>query len=88
MKPGADGRKRGMSKKQTRVRRVNARWAIWTAIAVIVLAGALIAASVISASHSTKVPPTTVASALSWCGGPECGQANAPVTIEIYSDFQ
>jgi len=77
-----------MSKKRTRVRRVNARWAIEVAIAVIVLAGVLVAVSVTSASHSVQVAPTTVASALGWCSSPECGQANAPVTIEIYSDFQ
>ncbi len=36
------------------------------------------------ASSAAPVP----ASALSECGGPACGQADAPVTIEIYSDFQ
>jgi hypothetical protein len=77
-----------MSKRRTRARPVNARWAVGIAVAVIVLAGVWIAISAATASHSAQAPPTTDASALSQCGGPECGQANAPVTIEIYSDFQ
>jgi hypothetical protein len=53
------------------------------------MAGALIAASLTSArSSSTLASGTVIPSALGQCGGLTCGQANAPVTIEIYSDFQ
>jgi hypothetical protein len=61
---------------------------IGIAIVVVVLVGVLVVASVTSASRAAQVSATPVASALGQCGSPECGQANAPVTIEIYSDFQ
>jgi hypothetical protein len=74
-----------MKRKRTRVRRLNARWILGGAAAALVLAGGLIVASLTPAKPAF-VPMTS--SALSSCGGPECGQPNAPVTIEIYSDFQ
>jgi hypothetical protein len=59
------------------------------AIVALLMAGALIAASLTSArSSSTLASGTVIPSALGQCGGLTCGQANAPVTIEIYSDFQ
>jgi protein-disulfide isomerase len=78
-----------MSKKRTKIRRVDKRWVIAGVIAVVVLAGVLIIANVTFATPSaSKVPATAAPSAMDECGSPVCGQANAPVTIEIYSDFQ
>ncbi len=74
-----------MRKRRRKTQRVNSRWVIGGAIAVIVVVVGLIAASLTSA----KSPATAAApSALNECGGLECGQANAPVTIEVYADFQ
>jgi protein-disulfide isomerase len=78
-----------MSKKRIKTRRVDKKWVIAGVIAVVVLTGALIVANVTFATPSTsKAPVPTALSAMSECGSPVCGQANAPVTIEIYSDFQ
>ncbi len=76
-----------MQKKQVKVHRKNTRWIT----AIVVLAVAMAAVLVMTSLTSAGSPTTTVTSApsaLSECGGPTCGQANAPVTIEIYSDFQ
>ncbi len=72
------------NKRQARARRNNTRWLIVVAGAAILVVAALILINVISMS------PTSAAGndALGQCGKPECGQANAPVTIEIYGDFQ
>jgi hypothetical protein len=74
-----------MKKKRTRARRLNTAWILGSAVAAIVLAVGLIVASLASAKPA--LAPMT-SSALNSCGGPECGQPNAPVTLEIYSDFQ
>jgi len=74
-----------MRKRRTRVNRVNPRWIIGGIVAVIVVAVGLIAASLTSATSATNA---ITPSALNECGGLECGQANAPVTIEVYADFQ
>ncbi len=62
-------------------RRDYTRWIIGGAIAAVVVVIALIALS-------ANTPPPTASSALDKCGSPECGPANAPVTVEEYSDFQ
>ncbi len=82
-----------MPPKRRRARRPttgpNMGWIAGGAIAVVVLAGILIAVSQFSAAARNSPPASTAApSALDACGGLECGQANAPATIEIYSDFQ
>jgi hypothetical protein len=73
-----------MTKRRTRSRGINTRWVIGIVIAAVCVAGILVALSL----RSTSSPPAALSSALSQCGKPTCGQANAPVTIEIYSDFQ
>jgi protein-disulfide isomerase len=78
-----------VSKKRTKRRRVNSRWVVGGVLAVVVLTGILIATSVTFATSSTpRALTTTAPSAMSECGNPVCGQTNAPVTIEVYSDFQ
>jgi len=74
-----------MRKKRRRAQRVNPRWVIGGIVAVIVVVVGLIAASLTSAKSATTA---IASSALNECGGLECGQANAPVTIEVYADFQ
>jgi len=79
-----------MSKKRTRSRRIDRRWAFGGVIAAVLLLVALVVAGLTLsplqpvASSAAAVPTST----MSECGSPVCGQANAPVTIEIYSDFQ
>jgi protein-disulfide isomerase len=53
----------------------------------IAIAIVLVVVSLTSAAKS-PVTVTTASSALSECGGPTCGQATAPVTIDVYADFQ
>jgi protein-disulfide isomerase len=78
-----------MSKKRVKRRRVDPRWVAGGFVAMVILAGVLIVTSATSATSPTpKAVATAATSAMGECGGPVCGQANAPVTIEIYSDFQ
>lgn len=79
-----------MSKKGTRLRRVDRRWAFGGVIAAVLLLVALVAASLTLSPLQplTSSAAAVLTSTMSECGSPECGQANAPVTIEIYSDFQ
>lgn len=78
-----------MSKKRKSAQRKNTRWLVGGAVAVIVLAGALVVSSLVSAAaRPTPAPSAAAPSALDKCGGADCGQANAPVTIEVYADFQ
>ena len=74
-----------MRKRRKRAQRVNQRWIIGGLVAAIVVVAGLIAAS-LTFAKSPSTPAATFY--LSECGGLECGQADAPVTIEIYSDFQ
>jgi protein-disulfide isomerase len=74
-----------MRKRRKRAQRANPRWIIRGLVAAIVVAVGLIAASLTFAKSATTAAAT---SALDECGGLECGQANAPVTIEVYADFQ
>ncbi len=77
-----------MQKKRATARRNrNTGWIRAIAIAAIAIAIVLVAVSLTSAAKS-PVTVTTASSALSECGAPTCGQANAPVTIDIYADFQ
>ena len=79
-----------MSKKGTRLRRIDRRWAFGGVIAAVLLLVALVAASLTLSPLQplTSSAAAVLTSTMSECGSPECGQANAPVTIEIYSDFQ
>jgi hypothetical protein len=67
--------------KRARPRSVNLTWIIGAAIAAVIVVAALI-----YANSSPVAPPTN--SVLAQCGQPTCGQANAPVTVDEYSDFQ
>ncbi len=69
-----------MRKKRTTTRPRDTRWIIGGAAAAVLVVGVLIWINLTYAAPSSN--------ALGKCGGPECGQANAPVTIEEYSDFQ
>lgn len=60
------------------------RWIVGVGMAAILVVAGLIAGSLMLNRPSAA----TSSSVLSQCGTPVCGQANAPVTIEIYSDFQ
>ena len=76
-------------KRSKRSRRMDRRWIVVGVVAVVSLVVVLIAANWVLAPQSMASSAEPVpASALSECGGPSCGQADAPVTIEIYSDFQ
>jgi len=74
-----------MRKRRRRAQRVNPRWILGGLVAVVVVAVGLIAVSLTSAKSAATA---TASSALNECGGLACGQANAPVTIEVYADFQ
>jgi protein-disulfide isomerase len=65
----------------------NKGWIRTIAVVAIAIAIVLVVVSLTSAAKS-PVTVTTASSALSECGTPTCGQANAPVTIDIYADFQ
>jgi protein-disulfide isomerase len=76
-----------VSKRRKRAQQTSTRWLIVGAVVVIVLAGGSIVASAISAKPA-PVLTAAIPAPLDECGSSECGQANAPVTIEIYADFQ
>ncbi len=75
-----DDVKMASSRKRKRQQRSNiTMWLIAGAVGAVLLVALLVWAN----------QPTPVAgAALDKCGRPECGQANAPVTVEEYSDFQ
>ncbi len=72
------------NKKRTRVKRTNTGWLVGSALAAVLIVTALILINASSATPSSAAP----ANALGQCGQPTCGSAKAPVTIEIYGDFQ
>ncbi len=76
-----------MQKKRASARRKNTGWIRTIAVIAIAVAIVLVVVSLTSAAKS-PVTVTTASSALSECGGLTCGQANAPVTIDVYADFQ
>ena len=76
-----------MQKKRVKVHRKSTRWITAIIVAAIAVATVLVMTSLTSA-RSPAITITSLPSALSECGSTTCGQANAPVTIEIYSDFQ
>ncbi len=77
-----------MQKRRATARRQNKTgWIRAIAVMAIAIAIVLVVVSLTSAAKS-PVTVTTASSALSECGGPTCGQASAPVTIDIYADFQ
>ncbi len=62
----------------------NRMWLIGgIAVVAVVVVGLLVWAN---QGAATGKPPTLTA--LTECGQATCGQANAPVTVEEYSDFQ
>jgi hypothetical protein len=65
--------------RQRRHKSDNRKWLIGGAVAAILIVGLLLLINL-----NSGTPPNTLAS----CGSPTCGPANAPVTIEEYSDFQ
>ncbi len=65
----------------TRSRQKYLPWIIGGFVAAIIIVGALVIA------NQSPVPAPTN-SVLAQCGQPSCGQANAPVTVDEYSDFQ
>ncbi len=79
-------------KRRIKQQKQDSRWLIYGGIAVVVLVGILVASSLISAAKpspaAAPASSTTTASSLDQCGKPDCGQPNAPVTIDIYADFQ
>jgi protein-disulfide isomerase len=76
-----------MQKKRATARRKNTGWIRTIAVVATAIAIVLVVVSLTSAAKS-PVTVTTASSALSECSTPTCGQANAPVTIDIYADFQ
>jgi protein-disulfide isomerase len=78
-----------MQKKRAIARRKNTStpWIKTIAVVAIAIAIVLVVVSLTSAAKS-PVTVATASSALSECGGPACGQTNAPVTIDVYADFQ
>lgn len=78
-----------MSRRRARARGVNRRWVVGAVITVVIVVGVLIVVgTTMATSSSAKAPSAITPSAMDECGGPACGQANAPVTIEVYADFQ
>ncbi len=73
-----------MTRKRARPRRRN--YTPWIILGVMIAAVVIVGVLVSVNQNAQATPP--VAGQLDKCGKPECGQANAPVTIEIYSDFQ
>ena len=70
-----------MQKKRATARRRNTGWIKTVAVAAIPIAIVLV---IVSLTSAAKSPATvTTASTLSQCGGPTCGQTNAPVTVEL-----
>ena len=67
--------------KRTRARPNYLPWIIGGVVAAVIIVAALVWA------NSSPVPAPTN-SALAQCGQPTCGQANAPVTVDEYADFQ
>ncbi len=56
-----------------------------------IIGGLVVAAAVVALLVWANQPPppaTPSSSYMAQCGQPTCGQANAPVTIDEYSDFQ
>ncbi len=72
------------NKKRSRVKHSNTRWLIGGGIAAVLVVAALILINTSSAAPAAS--PSS--NALGQCGQPTCGSAAAPVTIEIYGDFQ
>jgi protein-disulfide isomerase len=76
-----------MQKRRASAQRKGTKWIRTIAVVAIAIAIVLVVVSLTSAAKS-PVTITTASSVLSECGSPTCGQANAPVTIDIYADFQ
>jgi len=69
--------------------RQQTRWLIGGVLIIIAVAAGLIALSLATnRPSSAQASAAPMPSALDACGGPVCGQATAPVTIEVYADFQ
>ena len=77
-----------MSKKRSRRARTASRtWLLGViAVAVLVVVGVIVLNYSPAAPGVSAAPPP--AAPLDGCGSQTCGQPNAPVTIDIYADFQ
>ncbi len=77
-----------MTSKRARSQRSRARSnnRLWIIGGLVVLA-VVVVGGLIWANQSPPATPVT-GTALTSCGKPSCGQANAPVTVDEYSDFQ
>jgi hypothetical protein len=73
-----------MKKRRRGAQPRNMRWIVAVGVAAILVVAGLIVGSLIF----NRPGAAASSSVLSQCGTPVCGQASAPVTIEIYSDFQ
>ncbi len=69
------------SSKRRRTQRRSNTW-IW------IVGGGIVALLLVALLIWANQPAPVVSASLDKCGHPECGQANAPVTVEEYSDFQ
>jgi len=80
--------RRLVGKRAKRRQNVTLLWVIGGVVAAAAIAVALVSvnasASTTAASVATPSPPAP----LDACGAATCGQANAPVTIDVYADFQ
>jgi hypothetical protein len=73
-----------MKQRRTRAQHKNTSWIVGVGGAAILIVAGLVVASL----TLNRPVPAASPSVLNQCGTPICGQANAPVTIGIYSDFQ
>jgi protein-disulfide isomerase len=71
---------------KSKTARRNRTWIVVSIIAIL-----FVAALIVINDLTLAAPPqsaTSLPSTLDQCGKPECGQPNAPVTIDLYADFQ
>lgn len=79
---------RGMKGSSRRRRQNSTRvWVVGGIVAVAVIAALIMIITNNSSNASTVAGPPPPA-ALDKCGSAACGQPNAPVTLDVYSDFQ
>jgi protein-disulfide isomerase len=80
-----------MAKQKGRVRRRrnNSNLIIWGfVIGIVLIVGLVIVINNTNASGKNINPAPPAAAALDKCGSATCGNANAPVTVDVYADFQ
>ncbi len=79
-----------MATKRNRSRTVRQRRSLNLPLIIggVVVALLIVVALIFANTQAAPSGTTAVNSDLAKCGQPTCGQANAPVTIDEYSDFQ